>query len=211
MPGKMATKPRSDLTGEKNPAQAGRPVVSPFPVARAVIMTDDELGKLLLAWFTTCEAAQHGLPSLDKQFADSVRRRLLENAPKGGPQHVEEALRLAARGDFASAGRRMREFLRDAGNHAKLMNYLNPAKQSVRSAGKKPAAGRNTTVAGHEVAAPGRRQHGEDTRTRVLNERHRLLNAGMGVRALPAAIARRLEMDVQSVREIIRTASLKRS
>ena len=231
-------------TGERNAEPAVkpgvkpgvRPVVAPFPVSRALIMTDEELGKLLLEWFTTCEAAQRGLTSLDLQFADSVRRRLLETELETEPHNAsvaafEEALRLAARGDSARAGRLFREFMRGAGDHAKLMNYVTGDREKMRGSGSKAAAtgrkasvggskasvagptaavaGPRSSVAGRKAEGTSRKQQGEDTKTKVLNERHRLLNTGMAVRSLPRAIARKLEMDVQFVREIIRTASLK--
>lgn len=203
-----------------NKAPAARPALAPFPVSRALILTDEELGKLLLEWFTTCEAAKQGLESLDPQFAQSVRRRLL----KGGPENaslaaVEESLRLAARGDSARAGQCFRPFIREAGNHARLMRHVSAGGEPARrSGGKTAGSGRKDTVAAREAAVTGytaagtsRKLAGEEIQARVLNERHRLLNAGTAIRALPRAIATRLDLDVHLVREIIRTAGLKGS
>jgi hypothetical protein len=86
----------------------------PFP-SDALDLSDYDLGGLLIGWFVMTQAYDLDLPidHIPDEFAERVRQYVLtQEAETAKNAAIEKALHKAASGDFESAGRFLREYLK---------------------------------------------------------------------------------------------------
>jgi hypothetical protein len=168
--------------------------VPPFP-ADIKQYSDEELGKMLLDKLIGVEAERRGIPidRVPKQFADKVIRALPRAEVSSAIRApLEKAVHKLAKGDFAAAGRLIREHLVDGAERLLLMRHR--IENLIRAAEMGALGAATTRAKGQES-----KRLVEEVATRILSKRKKPISD----RELARKIAREVPLSPDTIRKIL--------
>ena len=151
---------------------------TPILAAADLELPDDELGKLLLGLVIAAEAEARGVPFeqvTEKAAVKVVEAAKRSEATKAINSTIEKAIHKAAAGDFATAGRLLKEHMKDRALFMAALDEAVTGRRKNRDYGRR-SSGDGLTESINEIV---KRAHGNISEKDVLRELECL--AGNGV------------------------------
>ena len=173
------------------------------PLAAAVALSDTRLGRLLWSLYTLFQAERHGMGAIDA--ADGVRAavRTFEADDVTRPDRIalSKALRHAARGEYAKAGRIIRTLLISGAVQivAERFALVGARQHQARVRGGEKTALRGVADPDIIVKRKARAKRDET----IVAERGALLADGRAPREVAGILARKHSVSARRIRQII--------
>jgi hypothetical protein len=113
----------------------------PFDMKKALKLADADLARYVMGYLIASEAEESGIPlnEIPHDFATRVvHAALTAEADTARGAALEKALRKAASGDLASAGKLLREYLSEGAIHLAALDEAITGKRRQSANGRKP-------------------------------------------------------------------------
>lgn len=162
---------------------------------------DDELGRLLFDTWCAYQAEQHGVPldAVSDEWIALIRAKSLEmDSDRADHAPLESALRKAARGDFAAAGKILRDYMLSGARAMVDEKYASIGIEQTR-----------LRIQGGRASAEKRADDAKAWRAKCIEHAKLLLATGTAAHELAGKCATKYGRTAGTIRRLLKKAGVK--